>query len=196
MGGPVTALKLAVEWDRLPLGLGLSFISKWQQMVGLALAPSTQSPKVHFCDGCGEWECCREDWGTSAQADNRGQSMSGLSSRQHAFTYYSYCRCTGLVRIHIFLSLFASHFHSCAFCSHYQQDTILFTVQGWHFYSTSMQTFFPVEHVLRKAWSHLRCFDSVLSVQKPLYWLVYPFKSLDTGINTNFNRCQICWFII
>ncbi|MEQ2200305.1 hypothetical protein XENOCAPTIV_027213 [Xenoophorus captivus] len=74
LGGPITAAeKLAVEGDRLPPGLSLSFISKRRQMVGLALAPSSQSPKVRFCDGCGEWECCREGSGTSAQADNRGQ---------------------------------------------------------------------------------------------------------------------------
>lgn len=36
---------------------------------------------------------------------------------------------TGLLRIRIFLSIFASHFHSFAFCSSYQQDTFLFTVQ-------------------------------------------------------------------
>lgn len=90
LGGPVTAPMLAMEWDGLPLGLGLSFISKRRQMVGLALAPSSQSPKVHFCDGCGEWERCREGWGTSARADNGGQSMSGLSSRRLAFTYYSF----------------------------------------------------------------------------------------------------------
>lgn len=90
LGGPVTAPTLAVERDGLPLGLGLSFISKRRQMVGLALAPSSQSPKVHFCDGCGEWERCRGGWGTSVPADNGGQSMSGLCSRRLAFTYYSF----------------------------------------------------------------------------------------------------------
>lgn len=90
LGRPVSAPMLAAEWDGLPLGLGPSFISKRRQMVGLALAPSSQSPKVHFCDGCGEWEHCREDWGTSARADNGGQSMSGLSSRRLAFTNYSF----------------------------------------------------------------------------------------------------------
>ena len=36
---------------------------------------------------------------------------------------------TDLLRTHIFPSLFASHFHSFAFCCSYQQDTFLFTVQ-------------------------------------------------------------------
>lgn len=37
-----------------------------------------------------------------------------------------------LLRTHIFLSLFASHFHSFAFWCSYQQDAFLFTVHG-HF---------------------------------------------------------------
>lgn len=68
-GGAVTALALAAERDELPSGLGLSFISKRRQMVGLALAQSPQSPKVCFRDGCGERERCRGGRGTSAEAD-------------------------------------------------------------------------------------------------------------------------------
>lgn len=70
--GGVTASTLAAERDELPPGLGLSFISKRRQMVGLALAPSPQSPKVCFRDGCGERERCRGGRGTSARADNGG----------------------------------------------------------------------------------------------------------------------------
>lgn len=77
--GGVTASTLAAERDELPPGLGLSFISKRRQMVGLALAPSPQSPKVCFRDGCGERERCRGGRGTSARADN-GSGGGGAAS--------------------------------------------------------------------------------------------------------------------
>lgn len=70
--GVVTAPALAAERDELPSGLGLSFISKRRQMVGLALAPSPQPPKVCFRDGCGERQRCRGGRGTSAGADKGG----------------------------------------------------------------------------------------------------------------------------
>lgn len=91
--------------------------------MGLALAPSSQSPKVHFCDGCSKWERCREGWGTSARADNGGQSMSGL----YAVDWLSHIThsLTDLMRTCIFLSLFASQFHSVAFCCSYQRDAFL-----------------------------------------------------------------------
>lgn len=82
--GGVTASTLAAERDELPPGLGLSFISKRRQMVGLALTPSPQSPKVCFRDGCGERERCRGGRGTSARGDNGGggaASTSGLLVR-------------------------------------------------------------------------------------------------------------------
>lgn len=76
-GVVVTASTLAAERDELPPGLGLSFISKRRQMVGLALAPSPQSPKVCFRDGCGERERSRGGRGTSARADNGGGGRLG-----------------------------------------------------------------------------------------------------------------------
>lgn len=80
VGGAVTAPALAAEPDELPSGLGLSFISKRRQMVGLALAQPPQPPKVCFRDGCGEQERCRGGRGTSAGADKVGGGGCGGGS--------------------------------------------------------------------------------------------------------------------
>lgn len=56
-----------------------------------------------------------------------GKVCLGFSRRQLAFTYYSFPH--GPLENWHLLSLFASHFHSLAFRSSYQQHTFLFTVQ-------------------------------------------------------------------
>lgn len=84
VGGAVTAPALAAEPDELPSGLGLSFISKRRQMVGLALAQPPQPPKVCFRDGCGEQERCRGGRGTSAGADKvGGGEAEAVRCRRH-----------------------------------------------------------------------------------------------------------------
>lgn len=127
-GGPVTAPALAAEPDELPSGLGLSFISKRRQMVGLALAQPPQPPKVCFRDGCGERERCRGGRGTSAGDDKVGGGGGcggGGGGRRRLFAAAAAAAATAATDVRASVSLIPSHLLALVFLPlpPYQSDT-------------------------------------------------------------------------
>lgn len=123
--GAVTAPALAAEPDELPSGLGLSFISKRRQMVGLALAQPPQPPKVCFRDGCGERERCRGGRGTSAGDDKvgGGGGCGGGGGRRRLFA--AAAAATAATDVRASVSLIPSHLLALVFLPlpPYQSDT-------------------------------------------------------------------------